>query len=282
MPIHPTAEIHPTARIHDSAEIGPNVLVRENTIIGEGCVLMRGCVVGPNTRLGVGNTVHYYAIIGHDAQHLAFDPKLDSGVIVGDHNHFREFSTVHRAIHGGANTIIGDHNFLMASSHVAHDCVIGNHVVLANMAGLAGHVSVGDRAFISGPTGVHQWVRIGRLAMVGGLTGIGKDVPPFMIAQGRTTLTGLNAVGLRRAGVSGETRMALKKAYRLLFRSGRPLNASLADLKSQHDGQDVAEELAELIEFCSVRSKRGYCRGLRSGAGGASSNDLDDANGSDV
>lgn len=275
MPIHPSAQVHPSAKLHESVVIGPNALVLENVELGEGCEVMNGAVVGPNVRMGKRNKIHFHAVIGHDAQHLAFDPKIGSGVVAGDDNTFRELCTVHRAIADGQNTVFGNGNFVMASAHVAHDCVIGNNVIIASFAGLAGHVTVGDRTFVSGPSGVHQWVRIGRLAMVSGITGVGKDVPPFMIVKERGILSGLNVVGLRRAGIPADTRHALKSAYRELFRSGRPLSLAIAAYRAQWEGRAMPPEVVELLDFCSDKSRRGICRGPRV-LRGTTADDLED------
>lgn len=272
MPIHPTAEVHPSAIVHETAEIGARVIIGENTVIGEGCEILAGAVVCSNVKMGKHNRLHYYAIVGNDPQHVTFDRSLKTGVTIGNNNVFREHSTVHRSIDVNVDTIIGNNNYLMASGHIAHDCVIGDHVIVANIAGIAGHVSIGDRAFISGPVGVHQWVRVGRLAMVGGMSGVGRDVPPFMMVKGNGELTGLNVVGLRRAGVSAATRVQLKFVYRELFRSGRLLKSALEGVRADLANTTIAPEVQEFLDFCSVKSKRGLCRGPR-----GSRSDADDS-----
>ncbi len=263
MPIHPTAEIHPSAIIHETASIGPRVIVGEGCEIGEGCELLAGAIICPNVRMGRGNKIHYYAIIGNDPQHVTFDTRIKTGVRMGDHNVIREHASIHRSIMPGTDTVLGNNNYLMATGHIAHDCIIHNHVIISNMGGIAGHVEIGDRAFISGPVGVHQWVRIGRLAMVGGMSGVNRDVPPFMLVQNISELAGLNVVGLRRAGVPGSTRQMLKHIYKELFRSGRLLAPALKDIEESLAGREVPPEVREFLDFCSARSKRGISRGPR-------------------
>ena len=209
MAIHSSAIIDPSAVVHETAEIGPNVIIGPHAEIGEGCELMAGVVIGPRTRMGKRNRIHYHAVIGHEPQFVGFDRTLRTGVVMGDDNEIREFAQIHRAIHEGNDTLIGNSNFVMATGHIAHDCVVGNNVVLANNSALAGHVIVEDRVFISGLVAVHQFCRIGKGAMAGGHSGISRDVPPFMTVKGGIGfLAGVNLIGLRRAGVNGPARLA--------------------------------------------------------------------------
>lgn len=227
---------------------------------------MQGAVICANTIAGAKNTFYHHSLVGGDPQFLGFDPATKSGTVIGDENHFREFCQIHRGLKDGTNTIIGNKNFFMATSHVAHDCHIGDMNVLANYAGLAGHVTVEDRCFISTLVGVHQFCRIGTLAMIGGRTGLSKDVPPYMMMKHYGEVVGLNVVGLRRAGVTAPDRAALKSAYKELFRSGRPLSVSIQAVRDQWGGQTMGKELAHLLDFCAVKSKRGMSRGPRPGA----------------
>jgi UDP-N-acetylglucosamine acyltransferase len=267
MAIHPTAIVDSSAEIDPSAEIGPYSRVEANCRIGPGCVLMQGAVVCVNTVMGEGNILHYHAVIGDEPQFLGFDPKIKSGTLIGNRNVFREGCQIHRGLKDGTNTVIGDGNFFMATSHVAHDCHLGNNNVIANYAGLAGHVEVGDKCFISTLVGVHQFCRIGSFAMIGGRTGISKDVPPYVTMKHYGLVVGLNVVGLRRAGVKAETRTALKEAYKELFRSGRPLPASIDKVRTDWSGREMPAELAHFLDFCATKSKRGISKGPRAGFG---------------
>jgi UDP-N-acetylglucosamine acyltransferase len=197
--------------------------------------------------LGEDCVVGFGAALGCDAQ--VKDPtEPPGGLVIGARNVFREHVTVHRSMHPDGFTRIGDDCLFMVASHIAHDCVVGNHVVLVNGAALAGHIVVGDRAMFGGGAMAHQFCRIGELAMVGGHASITRDVPPFSMVSGERLklVRGLNVVGLRRAGVSTEARLALKGAYRALLK-GDPVDASDAE----------SPEVKRLLDFVAAESKRG-------------------------
>jgi UDP-N-acetylglucosamine acyltransferase len=264
MPAIEGVEVHPTAVIDPSARIGRGTRVGPHAVIGEGVVLGEDCEVGPGVHMvkwveaGARNRFHSGAVIGDAPQDLRHDGSASS-VRIGDGNIFREHVTVHRGARAGGVTVLGDGNFLMAGSHVAHDCVLGSHAILANGALLAGHVQVGDRAFISGNCLVHQFCRVGRLALMQGGSAISKDLPPFCIARGDNGVCGLNVVGMRRAGIEPATRLVLRKAYLLLFRSGLGLAEAADTLAS-----GFADEPAVLEWVAFIRSgKRGLCRDTR-------------------
>ncbi|MEE8410071.1 MAG: acyl-[acyl-carrier-protein]--UDP-N-acetylglucosamine O-acyltransferase, partial [Myxococcota bacterium] len=151
-------------------------------------------------------------------------------------------------------TRIGDRCFIMGQCHVGHDCVIDDEVILSNCALISGHTHIGSGAVISGPVGVHQFVRIGRLSMLAAFAGVGQDVPPFMVVEGHRPpfIRTLNAVGLKRAGISSDSRMELRRTFRALYRSGKPVNEAVAELHEQHLGP----EARELVDFYQP-SKRG-------------------------
>jgi UDP-N-acetylglucosamine acyltransferase len=166
--------------------------------------------------------------------------------------------TVHRASGEGEATVVGSRNFLMIGVHVAHNCVVGDDNVFANNAALAGHITVEDHAFLSNDVGCHQFVRVGRFAMVGGKSKIVQDVLPFFTTDGNPArVRGLNTVGLRRAGFSPDSRRALRRAYRLLFREGLPLADALDSLAGIDD-----EHVRHLVEFIRA-SRRGFTRAAR-------------------
>lgn len=257
----PGVEVHPTAVLHPSVRLGAGTRIGPYAILGEDVVLGDRCEVGPGVHLvrwveaGADNRFHSGVVIGDAPQDLRHDGS-PSSVRIGSGNVFREHVTVHRGAKPGGVTVLGDGNFLMAGSHVGHDGVLGNHVILANGALLAGHVQVGDRAFISGNCLVHQFCRVGRLALMQGGSAISKDLPPFCIGRGDNGMCGLNVVGLRRAGVEAAQRLALRRAYHTLFRSGRRLVESLAELEAGFAAEPM---VLEWVAF--VRSgKRGVCR----------------------
>jgi UDP-N-acetylglucosamine acyltransferase len=181
-------------------------------------------------------------------------------VRIGSGNVFHEFTSVHRAAGEGAETAVGDDNFIMAYVHIAHNCRVGNRCVVTNGVQLAGHVEVGDGANIGGLTGVHQFCRIGALAMVGACSYVNKDIPPFMLASGNPCrVRGLNSVGLRRAGVTGPALALLRRAHRIIYRAGLNLAQALStietDLLPQSEPGRGQEQLIELIRFVRSSSR---------------------------
>ncbi len=257
MGTHHTALVHPGARLGAGVEVGPYAIVEGETGIGDGCELGAHSVVRRFTWMGARNRVHEGAILGGEPQDLGFGGG-PSRLEIGDDNRIREGVTIHRATAPGGVTRVGSGCFLMAYSHVAHEDVIGDHVILANNVALAGHVRIDERAFLSGGVVVHQFCRVGRLAMVGGNTKVIKDCLPFVITDGvPARARGLNVVGLRRAGFTASHLRTLKEAYRLLVRSGLPLEEALERLAALDD--PLADELGAFARD----SKRGFHRSSR-------------------
>jgi len=254
-----TAHISSTARIDEGVEIGPNVIVRENTRIGRGSRIMANAVIGPWTSIGCDNVVHYGAIIGHDPQDLGYKGEA-SYLEVGNGNCFREYVTIHRGNKGGTKTVIGDDNYFMIQSHVAHNCSIGNSSILAGGSLLAGHVVIEDNAIISGNCVVHQFCRVGRLSMMRGLSRTSRDVPPFCIMDETHTVRTINLVGLRRNGFDATRVRAIKNAFKILFRSGPNMKENLERAESE---LEMTEDVRYLIDFIKM-SKRGVCFGRQS------------------
>jgi UDP-N-acetylglucosamine acyltransferase len=248
--------------------LDPTVQVGPFAIIDEGVEVGPGCVIGPQvyltglTTIGAHNRFYAGCVIGEGPQDLKYRGEA-TRLRIGDRNVFREHVTVHRSNKAEEETVIGAQNFLMAHSHVAHNCHLGNFVVLANGALLAGHVTVQDRAFISGNCVVHQFVRIGTLALMQGGSAISKDLPPFTVARGDNGICGLNTVGLRRAGVPPADRLELKQLYRTLFRQGRNLRAAVASAQHEFTGAH-----AKLMLDYLAASKRGVCVDPRAGVAG--------------
>ncbi len=255
--IHPTAVVDKRAEIDEDVDIGPYTVIKKNVKISKGSRIASHVVIDPFVEIGPGCDIFQFAAIGAVPQSVKFE-NVETHVKIGANTVIREFVTIHRGtVFGGGVTKIGDNNFLMAYSHIAHDCKIGNNVVMANNASLAGHIEVDDNATIGGLVGVHQFVRIGKFAFVGGKSAVGKDIPPFVIAAGdRAKLQGLNKVGLKRNGFTPEAISALKKTYRLIFRIGITLNEALVRVKAE------VEQLPEVIEFVEFieKSNRGITR----------------------
>ena len=253
--IHPTAIIDAAAQLDSTVEIGPHVIIEGPVQIGARTRVMANAHLSGRTVIGEDNEIHIGAVIGHTPQHLAYKGG-DSGVRIGNRNIFREYVTIHRAYHPGQETVLGDGNFLMAMSHVAHDSFVGNNVILANGCLLAGHTHVEDNANLSGNVAVHQYVRIGRMAMIGGVSKVIKDVPPFMMVDGISLVHGLNTVGLRRAGYDLPTRKQIKEAYRILYRSGLNVPQAVERLEAEFAGVAPVEEIVAFIR----KSVRGISR----------------------
>jgi UDP-N-acetylglucosamine acyltransferase len=225
--IHPTAIVHPQAKLDPSAQVGPYTVIDEGVTVGAECVIGPHVYLTGQTTIGAHNRFYAGCVIGEAPQDLKYGGE-PTRLRIGDRNVFREHVTVHRSNKLAEETVIGSQNFLMAHSHVAHNCRLGNQVILANGALLAGHVTVDDRAFISGNCVVHQFVRIGTLALMQGGSAISQDLPPFTVAQRANSLCGLNTVGLRRGGFTPAERLELKQLYRALFREGRNLRNAVA------------------------------------------------------
>ena len=259
--IHPTALIDPDARLGVGVEVGPYSVIGPKVTLGDGCRISSHVQIASHVRMGKGNRVFAFASIGAPPQDLKFRGE-DTWVEIGDGNTIREYVTVNRGTStGGGVTRVGSQTLLMAYCHLAHDCQVGSRVVMANAATLAGHVEVGDGAIIGGLVGVHQFVRIGEYAIVGALSGVSMDVPPYVTAvvarpQGKQSLYGLNLIGLRRNKFTTEAVSTLKKAYRILFRSGTPMRDALAKVEAE---VEATAEVRRLLEFIRS-SKRGVLR----------------------
>lgn len=255
MSIHPTALIDPGARLGEKVSIGPYAVIEADTEIGDGSRIAAHVVIKRYTRLGRNNQVAEHAVLGGEPQDLKFNP-CPSFVEIGDGNLIREGVTVHRSNHAGGVTRIGHQNFLMAYSHVAHDCQIGNQVILANGVLLGGHVEVADRAFLSGVVAVHQFCRVGHLSLVAGCARIVQDCLPFIITDGQPgRARGLNMVGMKRAGMAAADIAALKRAFHVLRTAG-DLKTILARMDAEMS--PAVQELAAFIRA----SRRGFahCR----------------------
>ncbi len=218
--------------------------------LGNHCVIRpHATLIGP-LDMGEGNMVFGGAVLGEVPQHLKFNGE-ETRVVIGDHNVFREHVTVHRGTTGRYETRIGSNNFLMASSHVAHDCLVGNHCILANSALLAGHCVLEDHVYMSGNSAVHQFCRMGRLSLLSGCSASTKDVPPFTIQQHINHVCGVNVVGMRRAGIPAAGIDAVRRAYQLIHRSEKPLPTSLLQLEAELGDVDVVVELITFIRDSS-------------------------------
>ena len=256
--IHPLACVHPDARLGETVSVGPFCQIEADVEIGDGCTLEASCSVKNGVRLGRENHIYEGAVLGGRPQYLGAGEELGQ-LIIGDGNHIRENATLHRGLKPGKDTIVGGGNFFMVGVHIGHDCQVGNNVIMANNAMLGGHVTVQDRAFLSGNVAVHQFCRIGSLAMVGGQARVTRDIPPFVMIDGQTSLmVGLNKVGLKRAGFTRDEIAEIKAIYRYAFSSDLSWNEILASLPQKFP----TGHSAEFAEFLAGGT-RGFVRERR-------------------
>ena len=254
--VHTTAIVHPDAELGEGVEIGPYSVISNHVSLADGVKLHAHVVIEPFTRVGPDTEIFPGAILGGIPQDRKFKDEK-SYLIVGANNIIRECVTLHRAAGEGQETRIGDNNLLMAYSHIGHNCMIGNYITMANMVGISGHATVDDRVTIGGFVGIHQFVRIGTYSMLGGYSKVVQDVPPYMTADGRPAkVLDLNTVGLRRSGVPPSTRLDLKQAYKLLFRSNMNVTQALEVIERELPS---SPEMDNLIRFM---------RNIRKGYGG--------------
>jgi UDP-N-acetylglucosamine acyltransferase len=256
--IHATAVVDPGAEIDSDVEIGPFSIIASDVRIHAGTVIGPHVTIDQYTTIGEDCKVFQYASVGAIPQDLKFAGEKSS-LKIGRGTTIREFATVHRGTDfGGGVTEVGEENFLMAYTHVAHDCRTGRRVILANAASLAGHIRVDDCAILGAFVAVHQFARIGTHAFIGAVSGVSKDIPPYVLASGtpRAKLHGLNLVGLKRYGFGEEKIRPLKRAYRILFRLGLTLNEGIERVRAE---VEQIPEVQNLIEFIKT-SERGISR----------------------
>ncbi|MEW8451956.1 MAG: acyl-ACP--UDP-N-acetylglucosamine O-acyltransferase [Candidatus Thiodiazotropha sp.] len=255
--------IHPTAIVDAGAELGRDVSVGPHSIIGPDVVIGDESWIGPQvvikgpTRIGTGNRIYQFASIGEAPQDLKYAGE-PTRLEIGDRNTIRECATINRGtVNGGGITRVGDDNFLMAYIHIAHDCTVGNGTVFANNASLAGHVDIGNQVILSGFTLVHQFCSVGDHAFTGMGSAISKDVPPYLMVTGSPGQPhGINSKGLERRGFRAEAIRAIKRAYKVLYRSGLSLEEAKREIAAM---ADEVEELALFSQFLS-QSRRSIIR----------------------
>ncbi len=255
--IHPLAVVEQGAELDFGVEVGPYAFIGCRVRIGARTRVGAHAVVTGNTTIGEDNQIFPFASVGQIPQDLKYRGE-DSQLHIGNRNLIREFATLHLGTAGGGMvTRVGDDNLLMNYTHIAHDCQIGNRVIVANGSQLGGHVIVEDYAVIGALSGIHQFVRVGESAIVGGGSMVTQDVPPFCNATGnRATLHGLNVVGLNRRGFPAELVRQLKRAYRILFRSGLTVAEAAARVRAEIANVPEVERLVRFVET----SPRGVCR----------------------
>lgn len=255
--IHSSAVVHPGAEVDESCEVGPFSVIGDKAILGAGTVVDPHVVIEGPTRIGSNNRIYSFASIGGAPQDLKFGGE-ETWLEIGDNNTVREYATINRGTgQGGGYTRIGDHNLLMAYTHVAHDCQVGSHTIFSNSASLAGHVIVEDHAILAGFSLVHQFCRVGCHSFTGMGSVINCDVTPYTLVSGSfAKARGINTVGLRRKGFDRETLSGLKQAYNALIKRHIDREQALKDIER------LAQALPEVAHFSQfVRSStRGVVR----------------------
>ncbi|MEQ1583987.1 MAG: acyl-ACP--UDP-N-acetylglucosamine O-acyltransferase [Candidatus Nitrotoga sp.] len=254
---HPTAIIHPNAKLADNVEVGAYSIIGEYVEIGENTHVGSHVVIGGHTCIGQHNRIFQFCSLGEipqDKKYAGEPTRLE----IGDNNTIREFCTFNIGTSQDAGvTRVGNDNWIMAYVHLAHDCQIGSHTIFANNATLAGHVRIDDYAILGGFSMVHQFCQIGMHAITGMGAVLSQDVPPYITAAGNPTAPhGINSVGLKRRGFSNAAVMAIKRAYKTLYKSGLTLEQAKVVIEDQ-----AAEypDLNALVDFLG-RSQRGVIR----------------------
>lgn len=258
MSIHPSAIISPEASLAEDVIVGAYSVIGEHVVIGEGCRVDEHVVIEGPTRIGRRCRFFPFGSIGLPPQDLKYGGERTE-LIVGDDNVFREYVTVHRGtVQGGGRTVIGNHNFMMAYSHIAHDCILGNHIILANAATLAGHVTIADHATIGAFSGVHQFCKVGFHGFVGGYSVITKDVLPFSktVSPRDAGNYGVNTIGLERKGFSPESIRNIRAAFRVIQQSKLNTGQALAALR---EGFSSDRDVQTIIDFIE-KSERGVIK----------------------
>jgi acyl-[acyl-carrier-protein]--UDP-N-acetylglucosamine O-acyltransferase len=253
--ISPLAVISKKSKISEDVEIGPYAIIEDDVEISSGVKIWPHAHVCSGANIGEGTQVHMGAVVGHLPQDLSFDVNTKTLTRVGKRTVIREYSTIHRSTKVGGATTVGDGCYLMAMSHVGHDCHVGNNAIIANGALLAGHVELGNNSFVSGNVVVHQFCRIGDYCIIGGFSGVNKDVPPYMLVRGPSVLRGVNLVALRRAKFPRETIHKIMDAFKLLYHSDLNTTQAIEEIKKL----GPSKELEHLVEFI-LSSKRGICK----------------------
>lgn len=257
--IHPTAIISPKADIAEGVSIGPYSLVEDHVQIGANTVIGPHVQIDKWTIIGEDCQIFFGASIGNPSKDLKYTGGR-SFVRIGNGNILREYVSISRSTFDDGETIIGNNNLLMNWVNIAHDCVLGSRIIMANFATLAGHVTIEDDVRLGAYAALHQFVRVGRMAMAGGCSKIAQDIPPFMLSAGHPArVRDLNRIGIRTSRInplsrlSPETFSLLKKAYRILFRSGIPLRHAVTRVREEIQGNADVDYLCDFIES----SKRG-------------------------
>ncbi|SIP99810.1 acyl-ACP--UDP-N-acetylglucosamine O-acyltransferase [Pseudacidovorax sp. RU35E] len=259
--IHPSAIVDPAAELDASVSVGPYAVIGPKVRIGAGTTVGAHCVIEGRTTIGRDNRIFQFASLGAIPQDKKYAGE-DTALEIGDRNTIREFCTFNLGVPGaGGITRVGHDNWIMAYSHIAHDCRVGDHTTLSNNTTLAGHVELGDWVTVGGLVGIHQFVKVGAHAMVGFATAVSQDVPPFMLVDGNPmTVRGFNIVGLKRRDFSAGRLAAVKQMHRVLYRQGRTLEDARAAIDALAGEMPEAAGDVQLMSAFLSGSTRGIAR----------------------
>ena len=246
--VHPTAIVDKRAKLGATVTVGPYSVIDGDVEVGEGTTIGAHNVVTGHTTIGRDNRIFHFTSLGEANQDKKYKGE-PTRLVVGDGNTIREYVTMNRGtVQEQGVTSVGNDNWFMAYTHVAHDCIVGSHTVFANHATLAGHVEIGDHAILGGFVGIHQFVKVGAHAMLGISAVITQDVPPFMTIAGNPPQPyGINAEGLKRRGFTPEDIAALKRAYKTLYKSGLGLAEAKAELERQAQESPAVRTLLDFL-----------------------------------
>ena len=255
--IHPTAIVSPRAELGEDVVVGPYSIVDENVTIGARTVLRPFTHICPYTRIGEDAVIFENAVLAPEPQDHSFKGEI-SWVTVGDRSVIRENVTIHRASGEGNVTSVGADCLIMEGVHLGHNVQIADSVTISSKSGLAGYVKIGCGTVIGGMSGFHQFVRVGSYCMIGGASRVAQEVPPFVLVNGAPCrIFTLNVIGLRRNDFSSERRLAIKRAYKKLYRSNLPMREALDALIAENSGSPDIEEI--ITFFREGDKKRGFC-----------------------
>ncbi|OLD81758.1 MAG: acyl-[acyl-carrier-protein]--UDP-N-acetylglucosamine O-acyltransferase [Ignavibacteria bacterium 13_1_40CM_2_61_4] len=251
--VHSTAVVSPKAQLADNVSVGPFTVIEDDVVIGAGTAVASHVLIANGSRIGKECRIHHGAVLGTFPQDLKFRNEITT-LEVGDFTTIREYATLNRGTHERWKTVVGSHCFMMAYSHVAHDCVVGNHVILANSVNMGGHVVIEDHAVVGGIVAIHQFSHIGCHSMIGGGFRVTKDVPPYVLAgQEPLAFTGLNLVGLKRRNFPQAVLDSLEKVYHIIYHNQLNVSQALERIKAD---LPMTEEVRHVVEFIE-KSNRG-------------------------
>jgi len=255
--IHPTALIDPKADLADDVEVGAFSIVDAKVRIDSGTKVGPHAVITGRTTIGKNNHIFQFTSIGEQPQDKKYAGE-DTELIIGDDNTIRELCTFSRgSMQGGGITRIGNRNWIMACVHIAHDCTLGDDIIMANNASLAGHVTVGNHAILSGYSLIHQFCTVGEHSFTSFASHVNQSIPPYVTVAGeKAKVKGVNTEGLKRRGYSSEQISQIRRAYKALYREGKPLEEAKVILSEMAEN---SPEVQPMVDFLKL-AERGIIR----------------------